>query len=246
MINTLIGQKIEQTQKFLQNGRRIPVTEISLPDNAVVQVKTSEKDGYVAVQLGFGERKHVTRAIFGHVLKAKLEAMPAFFREVRLQFSKADDQLKVGDLISVAMVFKPGDIVAVTGTSKGKGFAGVVKRHGFRGGPKTHGQSDRERAPGSIGQTTTPGRVYRGKRMAGRMGTERVTVQHLQVVDIDPVKKLLSIMGLIPGHLKSIVSITKTGELKNFVPLIVSNEQSTVVEEKNEAPTQAPQIVEGA
>jgi large subunit ribosomal protein L3 len=164
MIQALLGKKLNQTQKFLENGRRIPVTEIAVSDNVVLQAKTVAKDGYAAVQLGYGIKKNGTKPLLGHVKKAGLEKAPIAIKEVRVQDSDLPQQ---GDLVSVETVFKPGDIVDVTGTSKGKGFAGVVKRHHFRGGPKTHGQSDRHRAPGSIGQTTTPGRVYKGKRMAG-------------------------------------------------------------------------------
>ena len=127
---------------------------------------------------------------------------------------------KPGEILTVERVFSPGDIVSVTGTSKGKGFAGVVKRHHFKGGPKTHGQSDRHRAPGSIGQSTTPGRVFKGKRMAGRMGSERVTLQNLTVVDIDQENKKLYIAGLVPGHKNALLFIVRSGENKKFVPLI--------------------------
>jgi large subunit ribosomal protein L3 len=219
MINALIGQKIDQTQRFLENGTRIPVTMIAVADNAVLQVKTPEKDKYTAVQLGFGSKRTGTKAVLGHVKKANLTAAPKVVREVRI-LDDATELPTVGDMLAAAAVFKPGDIVAVTGTSKGKGFAGVVKRHNFRGGPKTHGQSDRHRAPGSIGQTTTPGRVYRGKRMAGHMGVETVTVKNLTVVDIDPVNKMLYVAGLIPGHRNGWVFITRTGEDKKFTPLM--------------------------
>src|SRR5882724_515886 len=187
MIQTLIGRKIDQTQKFLENGKRIPVTQISVADNAVLQVKTLEKDAYTAVQLGFGTKKKPTKAMSGHNKKAGFEKTSALIKEVRLADADAPT---AGEYITVDAVFKPGDIVSVSGTSKGKGFAGVVKRHNFRGGPKTHGQSDRHRAPGSIGQTTTPGRVYRGKRMAGRMGSDTVSVENLTVVGVDAETKM--------------------------------------------------------
>jgi large subunit ribosomal protein L3 len=217
MTNTLIGRKIDQTQKFLENGKRIPVTLISVSDNAVLQVKTLEKDAYSAVQLGFGTKKKANKASTGHSKKAGFDKVSAVIKEVRM----ADGDLPtVGESIAVDAVFKPGDIITVSGTSKGKGFAGVVKRHGFRGGPKTHGQSDRERAPGSIGQTTTPGRVYRGKKMAGRMGSDTVTVANLTVVSVDVVNKILLVSGLVPGHKDTILLITKVGETKKFVGLL--------------------------
>ena len=216
MIQVLLGKKIGQTQKFLQDGTRISITEVSVPDNAVVQVKTDEKDKYSAVQIGIGKKKKPTKPTLGHAKKAKLEVVPAIIREVKVE---KENQLKSGDFLKVEQVFKPGDIVNVSGTSKGKGFAGVVKRYNFRGGPKTHGQSDRLRAPGSIGQGTTPGRVYKGKRMAGRMGHKIVTVKNLKVISLDEGNKKLYISGLIPGVRNSIVWITRTGEDKKFVKL---------------------------
>ncbi|MBI1982210.1 MAG: 50S ribosomal protein L3 [Candidatus Levybacteria bacterium] len=160
MINMLVGKKVEQTQRFLADGTRIPVTCLDV----------------------------------------------------------------VKDALKALEVFKPGDIVDVIGVSKGKGFAGVVKRHHFKGGPRTHGQSDRERAPGSIGQTTTPGRVYKGKRMAGRMGHERVTIKNLQVIDVSEDKILIK--GLVPGPKNSLVMVRKVSEDKKFVPLYKEEENA--------------------
>ena len=235
MIQTLIGQKVDQSQKFLENGRRIPVTEVSVADNVVVQVKTAETDKYVAVQLGYGAKKRPTKALVGHVKKAKLAAVPAYVREVAWE---SDQEMPVvGTNVTVDSVFKAGDKIQVTGTSKGKGFAGVMKRHNFGGGPKTHGQSDRERAPGSIGQTTTPGRVYRGKKMAGHMGVDTVTVQNLTVVDVDAVNKKLYVLGLVPGHKKTMLTITRMGEQKDFVPLLKAKEEETVVAPVADEPT---------
>jgi len=212
-----LGQKQNQSQKFLEDGTRIPITEVHVSDNPVVFVKTKDKDGYWAVQLGFGTKKHSGRALLGHIRGAKLETAPRFLREVPLDDSEKDSMPKPGEFLKVSEIFKPGDIVNATGVSKGKGFAGVVKRHHFKGGPRTHGQSDRERAPGSIGQSTTPGRVYKGKRMAGRMGHARTTVKNLKVVDVLEDKVLIK--GLIPGGRNSLVVITKVGEGKKFVPL---------------------------
>lgn len=213
MITTILGEKVEQSQRFLEDGRRIPVTIIHAGGNVVSQIKTKEIHGKDTLQLGFGKRKKVSKAIAGHIKKAGLTNNPRFFREIL----GSPEALSVGSLILVSDVFKPGDVVKVTGTSKGKGFAGGVKKHHFKGGPRTHGQSDRERAPGSIGQTTTPGRVYRGKRMAGRMGDERVTVKNIQVVEV--LENQLLIGGLVPGKKRSLVIIQKTGENKKFVPL---------------------------
>src|SRR3989338_5646222 len=171
MINALIGTKLNQTQKFLDTGKRIPVTLILSTPCKVVGIKKTIPDGYNAVQLGLGYRrpKTISQPVLGVYRKAGLDKNPPrFLREVYLSDLSNLGDLKIGTEIKIGDVFAPGDTVSVTGISKGKGFAGVVKRHHFKGGPRTHGQSDRERAPGSIGQTTTPGRVYKGKRMAGR------------------------------------------------------------------------------
>ena len=198
----LIGRKLGMSQVFREDGAVIPVTAIEAGPCTVVQVKTREKEGYSAVQMGFGEKKRLTSPEKGH-----LKGLGSFrhLREFRVGEGVG---IEVGQKFDVGL-FKPGDIVDVTGTSKGKGFAGVVKRHHFAGGPKTHGQSDRHRAPGSIGSTTTPGRVYKGKRMAGRMGNARVTVQGQEVVQADPARNLLLVRGAVPGHQNSLVLIQK-------------------------------------
>lgn len=198
----LIGRKLGMSQVFREDGAVIPVTAIEVGPCTVVQVKTREKEGYSAVQMGFGEKKRLTSPEKGH-----LKGLGSFrhLREFRVGEGVG---IEVGQKFDVGL-FKPGDIVDVTGTSKGKGFAGVVKRHHFAGGPKTHGQSDRHRAPGSIGSTTTPGRVYKGKNMAGRMGNARVTVQGQEVVQADPARNLLLVRGAVPGHQNSLVLIQK-------------------------------------
>lgn len=228
MISTLIGQKLDQAQDFLQNGKRVPVTEIAVTENVVLQIKTAESDSYAAIQLGAGTKKKPIKSALGHAKKAGQKNAPLKIREVSVKDITEDEMPQLGDFVSVDAVFKPGDMVEVTGVSKGKGFAGGVKRHGFKGGPKTHGQSDRHRAPGSIGQGTTPGRVYKGKRMAGRMGTETVTVKNLTVIDVDSEAKKLYVTGLVPGHKNSWVYITRIGEDKKFVPLlsVVQNEEA--------------------
>lgn len=246
MLQTLIGQKIDQTQTFLENGKRIPVTEVSVADNIVVQVKTDITDKYTAIQLGVGTKKKSIKSRVGHAKKAGLENVPTLIREVAWI---GDEELpKSGDVMTLESVFQPGDIVKVTGTSKGKGFAGGVKRYGFRGGPKTHGQSDRHRAPGSIGQGTTPGRVYKGKRMAGHMGVDTVTVSNLVVVDVDSENKKLYVLGLVPGYKKASIVITKTGEQKKFVRLLstklkedanVAKEAEKLAKEQEKAATEA-------
>ncbi len=244
MIHALIGKKQSQTQKFLTDGTRIPVTFIEVEQNPVVMVKTADKHGYVSVQIGYGKRKHGNKAELGHAKKgANLDYAPYFLAEIRmLRDMKAEDLPKQGDKVSAASIFEPGDLVNVTGTSKGKGFAGGVKRHHFKGGPRTHGQSDRERAPGSIGQTTTPGRVYRGKRMAGKMGFERVTVRNLEVVAVNDDE--LALKGLIPGFPGSYIIVKKVGKNRKFTPLL-TKENDKINEVIIEAKTSASNEIAG-
>lgn len=207
MVGALLGTKIGQAQTFTDDGRRIPVTKIQAGPCWITHIDT--QSGYTNVQLAFGNKKSISKAVAGHTKKAGVETKPRFLRSIRLLDAAQIGELTPGSEIKVGDVFVAGDHIRVTGTSKGKGFAGVVKRHGFKGGPRTHGQSDRERAPGSIGQTTTPGRVYRGKRMAGRMGGEQVTVRGLQVVAVDPETNTLLVKGLVPGAKNSLIVIAK-------------------------------------
>jgi large subunit ribosomal protein L3 len=192
----ILGRKVGMTQVFDENGTIVPVTLVEAGPCYVTQKKTVETDGYNAIQLGFGDvpAKRLNKPANGHLKKAQAPSVK-YLREFQV-----DDPggYAEGQQIDVS-VFNVGDKVDVTGTSKGKGFAGVVKRHHFRGGPKTHGQSDRWRAPGSAGAGSTPGRVFKGMRMAGRMGNERVTVQNLRVALVDPDKNLLGIKGAVPG-----------------------------------------------
>ncbi len=214
MINAILGLKIDQSQRFTTEGRRIPVTRILAGPCVVVDVKTEDRDGYNAVCFGFGNRRQITltKPELGKLKKAGLDKNPPrFVKEIRLDKEQLEnEELKPGKIVNVAEIFKEGDIIQVTGTSKGKGFQGVVKRHHFKGGSRTHGQSDRERAPGSIGQTTTPGRVYKGKRMAGRMGNDTVTIKNLKVVAVDGANNLLTISGLTPGGRNRLLIIQKT------------------------------------
>lgn len=237
-MNALLGKKIEQSQRFLEDGTRVPVTAIAVQGNPVVGIRTVEKNGYSAVQIGFGTAKNPSKPLAGLSKKANLSTTPYVLREVKVA---ADALPEVGTAITAIDVFKPGDIIQVTGVSKGKGWAGGVKRHHFKGGPRTHGQSDRERAPGSIGQTTTPGRVYKGKRMAGRMGAEQVTVKNLTVVDVNDTTLLIA--GLVPGPANNILLVTKIGEKKNFVPLykIAQPEPETPEKEQEPNTTETPQ-----
>ncbi|HHY87729.1 MAG TPA: 50S ribosomal protein L3 [Chloroflexi bacterium] len=205
MLKGLIGKKIGMTQIFDEDGVAIPVTLIEAGPCYVTQVRTPEKDGYQAVQLGFGETKpkRLTGGQLGHLKRGSLSLPPLrYLREIRAK----NIDVAEGDKVTVE-VFSVGERVDVVGTSKGKGFAGAVKRHGFRGGPKTHGQSDRLRAPGSRGAGTTPGRVYKGSRGAGHMGNDRVTAQNLKVVLVDAERNLLGVRGAIPGARGGLVVI---------------------------------------
>lgn len=219
-IQAIIGKKIDQTQGFLEDGRRVPITLVAVSGNVVSQTKTSDKEGYNSIQIGFGDNKRPNKPEAGHMKKAGLTTAPRFFREVRVD--DAPDA-EVGSAINAVEVLEAGDLVDVTGTSKGKGFAGVVKKWHFRGGPKTHGQSDRHRARGSSGSGTTPGRVFKGKKMAGRMGDEQVTVKNLEVLEVAEDKIL--VRGLVPGIKGSVILIKKVGKNKKFMPLWSEKEE---------------------
>ena len=203
MLKGLIGKKIGMTQIFDENGAALPVTLIEAGPCYVTQIRLPEKEGYAAVQLGFQESKpkRLTSGELGHLKKNELQPL-RFLREFRIK----DAEYKVGDKLTVE-VFGIGERVDVVGTSKGKGFAGVVKRYHFAGGPKTHGASDRLRAPGSNGATTTPGRVYKGSRRPGHLGHERVTAQGLKVVLVDAERNLLGVRGAVPGPRGGLVMI---------------------------------------
>lgn len=237
-ISSLIGKKTGQTQAFLEDGKRVPVSLIKLEGNTVVQIKTQEKEGYSSVQIGFENKRVATKPEMEHAKKAGLEKTPRFLREVRLVDVKS---VELGQVVKPEEVFEAGDVVDVVGTSKGKGYAGVVKRHHFKGGPRTHGQSDRERAPGSIGQTTTPGRVYKGKRMAGRMGNETVTIKNLTVLKID--NGVVYVKGLIPGARGNVVVIKRVGKNKKFVPLFEKKADEAVIEEVSAESAVAEEIL---
>jgi large subunit ribosomal protein L3 len=200
----LLGRKVGMTQVFDESGRVVPVTVIQAGPCWVTQVKTEATDGYNAIQIGFEETRRLKQPQRGHLAKAQAP-MLRYLREWRVEDPA---QFEVGQRLDVS-IFEPGERVAVIGTSKGKGFQGVVKRHGFGGGPRTHGQSDRLRAPGSIGPGTTPGRIIKGLRMAGKMGHERVTVKNLQVVRADADRNLLLVKGAVPGPREGLVMIRK-------------------------------------
>jgi large subunit ribosomal protein L3 len=205
MMQAILGRKVGMTQVFTANGEARGVSVVEAGPCVVVQIKTEARDGYNAIQVGFGDIKRVNDPMRGHL--ARLGPF-RFLREIRID---DPNDYELGQTLG-ADLFEEGDIVDVIGTSKGRGFAGGVKRHHFHGGPKTHGQSDRHRAPGSIGSGTTPGRVRKGLRMAGHMGDERVTVKNVKVFEADPVRGIILLEGSVPGGINGLVRIRKTGK----------------------------------
>jgi large subunit ribosomal protein L3 len=202
----LIGRKLGVTQVFQGDGTMVAVSVLAIEPNTVTRLRTTERDGYTAVQLGAEPAKRLTKPEAGQLkdLPKAAQAL-ATIREFRLE---SIDGYEVGQTIALADVFAEGDLVDVTGVSKGKGFSGQIKRHHFKRGPKTHG-SDHHREPGSIGPGTTPGRVYKGLRMAGHMGDERATIKKVRVVRADPDKNLLLVKGSLPGARGSLILVKK-------------------------------------
>lgn len=217
----ILGEKLDQLQIFNDKGERIPATFIKTSPCYLVDIKWPKSDGYFAIKLGFGVAKKIKKPVQGELTKAGIKTPLRFLKEIRLEklagkvkvieegkkraLVLGNEKILIGQELDPTVFFKKGELIDVSGISKGKGFQGVVKRHGFAGGPRTHGQSDRERAPGSIGQTTTPGRVYKGKRMAGRMGGRRVTIKNLEIIEVK--KDGLLLAGLVPGAKKSLLEI---------------------------------------
>jgi large subunit ribosomal protein L3 len=220
----LLGIKKEMSQKFTESGAVVPVTAIQAGPCQVTQVKALQQDGYLAVQVGMGHKNKITKALQGH-----LKDMDNFryLREFRIKPYTNDTNgdakdaneitnLKRGDKLDVS-IFQPGDKLQITGTSKGKGFQGVVKRHGFHGAPATHGHKDQLRMPGSIG-ATAPARVFKGTRMGGHMGAARVTIKEVEIVEVDKGKSLLWVKGPVPGAFNSLVLLSSVGELSLEAP----------------------------
>ena len=202
----LIGKKIGMTQIFNDGGQAIPVTVVEGGPCVVTQVKTDASDGYDAIQVGYGERKnkHSNKALNGHFEKAKTDV-----KRVLAEFVPVPDyEYKTGQEFGVSL-FKEGEFVDVAGTTKGKGFSGVMKRHGFKGGPKTHGQREHPRSAGSIGQASDPSRVFKGMKMAGQYGNKRMTVRNLEVILVDSEKNQILLKGAVPGAKNGIIFITK-------------------------------------
>ena len=202
----LIGKKIGMTSLFNEEGKNMPCTVIQVGPCVVTQIKTQEKDGYNAIQIGYGEKKEkrTLKSEKGHFKKAETSPL------INLaEFTNFSNEIKLGDKLAVDL-FEEGEFVDVRGVSKGKGFQGVVKRHGFKGvGDRTHGQHNRERAPGSIGASSYPSRVFKGMRMAGQMGNKNTTVQNLKVLKVDAENNVLVVKGSVPGHNNSVVIINK-------------------------------------
>jgi large subunit ribosomal protein L3 len=202
----IIGKKIGMSRIFDANGDVIPVTVVEAGPCRVIQIKTKGKDGYDGVQLGFAEKRKslVNKPLLGHFSKTEAEPM-RILKEVRLE---RGEKVELGQEVK-ADIFSVGEKVNITGISKGLGFQGGVRKHHFKGGPKSHGQSDRLRAPGSIGGSSYPSRVWKGQRMAGRMGRERVTVRNLEIVDLDLKRNVMLVKGAVPGKRNSILTIRK-------------------------------------
>lgn len=205
MLRGFLGKKIGMTQVFSETGAVVPVTIIQAGPCTVTQIRNKRTDGYEAVQLGYGAVKRLNKPRAGH-LKGKVNG-----RHLREVEADSIDEVEIGQEVTVD-IFQPGELIDVIGTSKGRGFAGVVKRHGFAGGPRTHGQSDRHRAPGSIGGGTTPGKVYKGMKMGGHMGNVRITVKNLEIVQVDTERNLLMVKGGVPGAPNGLLMIRRTGK----------------------------------
>jgi len=203
----LIGKKVGMTSIYSAAGKNLPCTVLEVGPCVVTQVRTLERDGYEAVQLGYGERsdKHTSKAMQGHFKRAGVSPQRRL-----VEFNAFEQELQPGDTLNVDDVFTEGQFVSISGKSKGKGFQGVVKRHGFAGvGQATHGQHNRLRAPGSIGAASTPARVFKGMRMAGQMGNSRVTIENLEILKVLPEEGLLVVKGAVPGHKGASVIIRK-------------------------------------
>lgn len=229
MINSLLAIKRNMSSSYDARGRRVGVTVLEIQPNLVTQIKTAEgKDGYDGVQLGIGHKKYLKKPQLGHLKKNNIDQNIRWMKEVRGE----GEDLNPGQNLKASDIFVVGDAVKVSGTSKGRGFQGGMKRHGFHGGPKTHGQSDRHRAPGSIGSTTTPGRVYKGKKMAGHSGVEKVSVKNLEVISVDKTNNLLLVKGAVPGFNGALVVIEKLGHIKGHTP--EASEEVEIAEEQVE------------
>ena len=212
----IIGKKIGMTQTFSEKGEVQPVTLVQAGPCVITQIKTQSNDGYNAIQIGYETVKKANKPTSGHLQRT---GNYKYLREIRVEEL---DELQVGQLLNVQM-FSVGEIIRVTANSKGRGFAGGMKRHGFHGGPKTHGQSDRWRAPGSVGAGSTPGRVFKGKRMAGHYGNETITTRGLEVVSVDLENNIISIKGAVPGARDTLVMVAGEGNIPVYVEEVIED-----------------------
>lgn len=229
-MSSLLGIKQNMTTRFGKFNFKIPVTAIEVDPNVVLSTGDNN------VVIGLGKKKKVKKTESAYVKTAGY--MPRFIKQVNWQTSENEANTpKPGDKLTVS-VFESGDEIKATGTTKGRGFAGGIKRHGFHGGPKTHGQSDRHRAPGSIGSGTTPGRVWKGKKMAGHMGAAQLTVTGLEVIEVDPNKNVIFVKGAVPGPKSGFVILEKTGKVKGYTPPPAPNEEKQA-EKEEKAETEA-------
>ncbi|MFH1602004.1 MAG: 50S ribosomal protein L3 [Candidatus Shapirobacteria bacterium] len=211
MVKGMLFKKLKMSQVYDLEGRLWPVSILHAPANFIIQVKTNKTDGYQAVQLGSGKKKSKKKPQVGHFKKAGIKDNLAYVTEVKIEDGS---NLKSGQELKVEEVFTPGELVAVSGVSKGRGFAGAVKRWGFATQPKTHGQSDRERAPGAIG-AQTPGRVFKGKKMPGHFGNQKCKVKNLVLVRVNPEKQEVWVQGAVPGYNSSWLILEKQGKKLN-------------------------------
>lgn len=256
----ILGKKGLTQQAFSPEGERMPVTHIQTSPCYIVNVKTSEKDGYWSMQLGFDTTKNTKKSRDGISKKAGIKAPLRFLREIRFDEAELitngkrkglkvqNTEMWVGDEVKAGDIFATNDSVDVTGTSKGKGFQGVVRRHGFAGGPKTHGQSDRHRAPGSIGSGTTPGRVYKGKKMAGRMGGDTITVKNLPIIEAGDT--FITVRGLVPGSINGLLLVKSSSPIPEKTEIETpAQDQEPIevaapIEEVAETPQEAASVEE--
>jgi large subunit ribosomal protein L3 len=236
----IIGKKIGMTQTFSEKGEVQPVTLVQAGPCVITQIKTQSNDGYNAIQIGYETVKKANKPTSGHLQRT---GNYKYLREIRVEEL---DELQVGQLLNVQM-FSVGEIIRVTANSKGRGFAGGMKRHGFHGGPKTHGQSDRWRAPGSVGAGSTPGRVFKGKRMAGHYGNETITTRGLEVVSVDLENNIISIKGAVPGARDTLVMVAGEGNIPVYVEEVIEDiaeETAEEVEPTNEAQPVVEEVAE--
>lgn len=221
----ILGKKLEMTQKYKEDGTVIPVTVVTAGPCFITQIKSQEKDGYQATQIGYSERKKLNKAQAGHLKGLK---NLRYFKEFKIETGDKNEYQK-GQEINVS-IFSKGEKVKVTGVSKGRGFQGIVKRHRFSGAPKSHGTKDQLRHSGSVGAKGVA-HTFKGTRMGGRMGSEQVTISNLEIIDIDPVKNLLYIKGAIPGSRNSLVEVMAPGEMKLAATMVVIKPIETNKEE---------------